>query len=54
MILLIFFNEVMEACLGPPKEFAHIWRASGRVELAESHIPVIIHEDAVPHFAGAF
>ena len=29
-----------------------MWHASGCGELSSTHIPIIIHEDAVPHFSG--
>lgn len=45
--------EVMAECLGSWTDFGNLWRASGCAELASTHIPIIIHEDAVPHFSGA-
>ena len=46
-------REVMAECLGSWADFGSLWRASGCDELASTHIPIIIHEDAVPHFSGA-
>lgn len=43
----------MEECLGSQHDFKALWRASGCEDMALSDfIPVIIHEDAVPHFSG--
>ena len=36
--------------LGP--DWGDLWRARGCGELAESHVPIIVHEDGVPHFSG--
>lgn len=49
--------KVFRECLGSWADFRDLWRASGcdeRDELAQSHIPIIIHEDAVPHFSGTW
>ena len=43
----------MAQCLGSPADFGKMWRASGCDELASTHVPIIIHEDGVPHFSGA-
>ena len=43
----------MAESLGSPDDWAELWRASGRGEMATTHIPIIVHEDAVPHFSGA-
>lgn len=42
----------MAQCLGLPADFGKLWRASGCDELASTHVPIIIHEDGVPHFSG--
>lgn len=42
----------MAECLGSPADFADMWHASGSDDLASTHIPIIIHEDGVPHFSG--
>jgi len=42
----------MAQCLGSPADFGKMWRASGCDELASTHVPIIIHEDGVPHFSG--
>lgn len=42
----------MARCLGSWDDFGKMWRASGCDELASTHVPIIIHEDGVPHFAG--
>ena len=49
---LPLFAEVMAECLGSEDDFGKIWRASGRDHMASTHIPIIIHEDGVPHFSG--
>ena len=41
----------MAECLGSHDDFGKLWRASGRDHMA-SCIPIIIHEDGVPHFSG--
>ena len=46
--------KVIHECLGADKDLAALWTASGVPELAGTHVPIIVHEDAVPHFAGAF
>ena len=43
----------MEQCLGSKADWADLWCASGRPALATTHVPIIVHEDAVPHFSGA-
>ena len=48
-------DEVMAQCLGSWADFSKIWKASGCDgcdRLASTHIPIIIHEDGVPHFSG--
>ena len=47
------FAQAMAESLGSPDDWAELWRASGRGEMATTHIPIIVHEDAVPHFSGA-
>lgn len=49
---LTLFAEVMAECLGSEDDFGKIWRASGRDHMASTHIPIIIHEDGVPHLSG--
>lgn len=44
--------KVLKECLGDAKSWADMWRASGRHDMAASHVPIIVHEDAVPHFSG--
>lgn len=46
--------KMIHECLGADKDLAALWTASGVPELAGTHVPIIVHEDAVPHFAGAF
>ena len=48
-----YFGQVMAQCLGLPTAWADVWRMSGRPEMATTHVPIIVHEDAVPHFSGA-
>ena len=43
----------MKECLGSWSDFADLWHASECGELASTHVPMIFHEDAVPHFSGA-
>lgn len=43
--------QAMEDCLGSPEDWADLWRASGREDM-RTHVPIIVHEDAVPHFSG--
>lgn len=45
--------EVMDECLGSWADFSAMWHASGCGELSSTHVPIIIHEDAVPHFSGS-
>ena len=50
-----FCCEVMAQCLGSWADFRKIWKASGCDgcdQLASTHIPIIIHEDGVPHVSG--
>ena len=42
----------MHECLGSWADFSAMWHASGCGELSSTHIPIIIHEEAVPHFSG--
>ena len=44
--------QVITECLGSREDFDALWRACGCDELVSSHVPIIIHEDAVPHFSG--
>ena len=44
--------QVMKECLGSWSDFGDLWRANESSELASTHIPMIFHEDAVPHFSG--
>ena len=43
--------EAMSQCLGQPAEWAMLWKASGRSD-EPTRVPIIIHEDGVPHFQG--
>ena len=43
---------VIDECLGSWADFSAMWHASGCGELSSTHVPIIIHEDAVPHFSG--
>lgn len=44
--------KAVKECLGDAESWADMWRASGRHDMAASHVPIIVHEDAVPHFSG--
>lgn len=41
----------MEDCLGSAEDWVDLWCASGREDM-RAHVPIIVHEDAVPHFSG--
>lgn len=41
----------MLECLGEPAQWAKLWKASGRSG-EPAVVPIIIHEDGVPHFQG--
>lgn len=41
--------QALSECLGSRDDWAELWRASGRGEMANTHVPIIVHEDAVPH-----
>lgn len=43
----------MKECLGTAADWADLWRACGCDEQATTHVPIIVHEDGVPHFSGA-
>ena len=44
--------QVILECLGSWKDFGAMWQATGFDELSSTHIPIVIHEDGVPHFSG--
>ena len=44
--------KVVKECLGDAESWAEMWRSSGRHDVAASHVPIIVHEDAVPHLSG--
>ena len=46
-------TKVLKQCLGSQTDWADLWRARGCNDLATSHVPIIVHEDGVPHFSGA-
>ena len=45
--------NVLLECLGSWKDFGAVWHAAGCGEISSTHVPLIIHEDAVPHFSGS-
>ena len=45
--------KVLKECLGTDSDWADLWRACGCDEQATTHVPIIVHEDGVPHFSGA-
>ena len=52
MIGVLSRAQAMEACLGSPADWVDLWCASGREDMW-THVPIIVHEDAVPHFSGS-
>ena len=52
LTLYTFCTEVMAECLGSHDDFGKLWRASERGHMPSTCIPIIIHEDGVPHFSG--